>query len=167
MEGEAYFNVSSHKRRPFVVNTGNSNIVVLGTSFNVNAYEDESRVQVVLDKGEIVFKTDHNQYEILPGQKIEYDKTIGTTTIHNLNNSSEASLWKEKIVHFNDTPLPEVLTILSRSYDVTFIVENSSALKYTYTLTTRHTTIEAIIEELEWIAPVRFHVKDNQVKVDM
>lgn len=167
LEGEAYFNVASNKRRPFVVTTGQSEVVVVGTSFNVSAYKDEPNVQVVLDEGEIIFKTRHNRYTIAPGQKIEYNKTIGTTTLTNLQNSKEASLWKNNILHFADSPLSEVLTILSRSYDVTYIIENSSALKYTYTLTTPRATIESIINDLEKISPVKFHLQGNQLTVDL
>ena len=167
LQGEAYFNISSNKRRPFIVNTGSSEIVVLGTSFNVNAYEDEKTVQVVLDEGAVAFETRHNKYEIVPGQKIEYDKTIGTITISNLKKSNEASLWKSNIVNLTNTSLTDVLNLLSRRYNVTFKLADTSVLKYTYTLTTRKTTIEDIIGELEKIAPVKFKKEDFYYSVGM
>lgn len=165
LQGEAYFIVSSNKSRPFIVNTGGANITVLGTSFNVSAYEDEKTVQVVLDEGEVVLDTHHNKYGIVPGQKIEYNKAIGTITISNLKKSTEASLWKSNIVHLSNTSLTDVLNMLSRRYNVIFKLANTTALKYTYTLTTRKTTIEDIISELEKISPVRFIKEDNYYTV--
>lgn len=160
LQGEAYFKVAANKQRPFIVNTGNSDIVVLGTSFNVNAYENEKAVQVVLDEGEIVFKTPRNEYDIVPSQMIEYDKSLGTITINNLKRPEEASLWKSNIIHFANTPLSDVLRMLNRKYNVDFKINDDLALKYTYTLTTYKSKIEDIIAELEKIAPVRF-IHDN------
>ena len=167
LRGEAYFNVTANKQRPFIVSAENSDIVVLGTSFNVNAYENEKTIEVVLDEGEVVFKALRNEYEIVPGQKIEYDKALGTIKISNLKRSDEASLWKNNVIHFSNTTLSEVLMTLSRRYDIEFIISNPSVLKYTFTLTTKQTTVENILFELGKIAPVKFHLNNNQVSVDL
>ena len=167
LDGEAYFNVSSNKRRPFIVETLKNKISVLGTSFNVDAYTTEDRIEVVLDEGKIVFDSGENSYIILPGQKITFKQSDGSTAIKNLKNSIKESSWKDNIIHFSNTPLDEVVKTLDRRYNVKFIINNPDALKYTYTLISKQTTIENILNELEKIAPVRFDIKEDQINVGL
>jgi|AGTN01.1.fsa_nt_gi Fe2+-dicitrate sensor, membrane component len=165
VDGEAYFNVASNKKRPFVVHAHTTEIEVLGTSFNVNAYGDNDKIQVVLDEGKVAFQTQQNSYSMRPGQKILYDKVTGRTTVQNLTNSSHASLWKNDFIYFYDTPLAEVMKILERKYNVKFDVHTPDALKYTYTLTTKQASIENVLQELQKITPVRFRIQDDIVNV--
>lgn len=167
LEGEAYFNISTNKKRPFVVETEKSSVAVLGTSFNVEAYNNDDEIEVVLDEGEIVFNTDVSKYTILPNQKITYNKVTGLTTIVNLKKTFEESIWKNNILHFSNTPLYDVVKTLNRRYDIRFVIENTDVFKYTYTLTSKQTTIENILLELEKIAPVKFVLKDNVVHANL
>lgn len=167
LEGEAYFNVSSNKRRPFIVETDNASVTVLGTSFNVNAYNNDDVVEVVLDEGEVVLEIDKRNYAILPGQKAIYNKVDGLTSIANLVKSTEESMWRNNILRFSNTPLHDVIKTLNRRYNVRFVIENPAALEYTYTLTSKQTTIEDILLELQKITPVKFVLKDNVVHVNL
>jgi ferric-dicitrate binding protein FerR (iron transport regulator) len=167
IDGEAYFNVTTNKRRPFVVHAHNTRTVVTGTSFNVNAYGDSEKIQVVLDEGKTSFQVLQNSFPMLPGQKIEYDKITGKTTLHNLVRPHNASLWKKRMVYFYDTPLSEVMRVLERRYDIEFHVQTSGALDYTYTLTTKQTSIDEILQELQKISPVKFDHKGNKVYVSL
>lgn len=167
LDGEAYFNVAPNKRRPFVVNTQNTRTTVTGTSFNVNAYSDSETIQVVLDEGKTSFQVQQSSFPMLPGQQIEYDKTTGRTTLHNLVRPSNASLWKKNVIYFYDTPLIEVIKVLERKYNVTFLVQSVDALNYSYTLTTKHPTIDGILQELQKIAPVTFNRREDKVYVSL
>jgi ferric-dicitrate binding protein FerR (iron transport regulator) len=167
LSGEAYFIVSPNKHRPFIVNTGSADVRVLGTSFNVKAYNDDEQIKVVLDEGKITFDTPTNRYKVAPGQQIVYDKTAGACTIQNLPQSSDISLWKYQITYLNDTPLSEVIRTLERKYDVSFHIKDPEALKYTYTLTTRQTSLEEILSELQKIAPVKFRKKGTEIEVSL
>ena len=167
VDGEAYFNVATNKRRPFVVHAHNTRTVVTGTSFNVNAYGDSEKIQVVLDEGKTSFQVAQNSFPMLPGQKIEYDKITGKTTLHNLVRPHNASLWKKHVVYFYDTPLSEVMRVLERKYDVEFHVQTSGALDYTYTLTTKQSSIDEILQELQKISPVKFNRKESIVYVSL
>jgi ferric-dicitrate binding protein FerR (iron transport regulator) len=167
LEGEAYFNVSSNKKRPFIVETDKTTITVLGTSFNVNAYGNDDLVEVVLDEGEVVLGVDKRNYAILPGQKAIYNKIDGLISIANLEKSLEESMWKNNVLHFSNTPLLDVIKTLNRRYNIRFVIENPEALEYTYTLTSKQTTIEDILLELEKITPVKFVLTDNIVHVNL
>jgi len=167
LDGEAYFNVASNNKRPFVVYAHNTRTVVTGTSFNVNAYGDSEKIQVVLDEGKTSFQVLQNSFPMLPGQKIEYDKVTGKTTLHNLVRPHNASLWKKHMVYFYDTPLSEVMKVLERKYDVEFHVQTPKALDYTYTLTTRQASIDDVLSELQKIAPVKFNREQNKIYISI
>ncbi len=167
VEGEAYFNVTPAKKRPFVVHAGNTSVKVLGTSFNIKAYSDEKKIQVVLDEGEIEFHTPFNSYTVLPGQQIIFDKIRGESVIRNLPTSTNFSLWKSNILYFQDTPLAEVLRILERRYDVSFQIKDEKALRYSYTIITHQMAIADILAELEKISPVKFTFQKDAILVSL
>lgn len=155
LQGEAYFNVASGKR-PFIVETGNVNVRVLGTSFNINSYDSDKTIRVVLDEGRVLFNSPTNRYQLSPGQQLIYDKAKGSFLLQNLSRSSNLSLWKNNILYLRDTPLEEVLQILERNHNVSFFVKDPSVFKYSYTITTEEKRLENILEELQKIAPVKF-----------
>lgn len=165
VDGEAYFNVSPAKKRPFIVHAGNTSVKVLGTSFNVKAYNNEEKIEVVLDEGKIEFRTSGNRYSLSPGQLVVYHKTNGESVVWNLSKSTNLSLWKNNIIYFHDTPLTEVLRMLERRYGVSFEVKDQKALEYSYTITTHQTTITDILSELQKIAPVKFTSRGSRVEV--
>lgn len=167
LEGEAYFNVASNSKRPFIVNTGNTNVKVLGTSFNVKSYKSDDEIQVVLDNGHIEFNTPIESYNIRPGQQIIYNKLNGAHLVKNLSKSSNISLWKENVIYMNDMPLSEVLLLLERKFDVSFTINNPEALKYSYTLTTRQFVVDSVLRELQKIAPVIFNNEEGEIKVEL
>lgn len=167
LEGEAYFKVNSNKHYPFVVQAGDTKINVLGTSFNVNAYDDAEFISVVLDEGKVVFDTPVNKLGLYPGQQLIYNKESGKTSIQNLSKSTNYSLWKDRILYLNDTSLSEVVSLLERRYNVEFIVKDANALLYTYTIITRQETVEGVLNELQKISPVKFTIHDKQIIVTL
>lgn len=167
LDGEAYFNVTTNSKRPFIVNAQNTSVRVLGTSFNVNAYSESEFIKVVLDEGKTSFHVQSSSYSMTPGQLLEYNKTTGRTILSNLSKPSSASLWKNNMIYFYDTPLAEVLKVLERKYDVKFHLQATGALEYSYTITTKHTDIQSILAELQKIAPVRFDQKEKNIFVTL
>lgn len=167
LTGEAYFKVAPDKKRPFVVHAQNTTVRVLGTSFNLSAYENDKTVRVILDEGSILFGTSLNRHQLVPGQQLVYDKTSGGHLIQTLPKSQQFSLWREGILCFYDTPLPEVLKILERRYDVAFSVKDATVLTYSFTLTTRETDMKNILSELQKIAPLKFTSHKNNVEVSL
>src|SRR5690554_3245391 len=167
LDGEAYFNVATNSKRPFIVNAHNTSIKVTGTSFNVNAYSESEIIKVVLDEGKTSFQVQSNIYSMSPGQQLEYNRTTGRTLLYNLSKPSNASLWKSNMLYLYDTPLAEVIKMLERKYDVQFHLQAPDALNYTYTLTTKHSGTESILAELQKIAPVRFEYKGENVFVTL
>ncbi|NLY24566.1 MAG: DUF4974 domain-containing protein [Bacteroidales bacterium] len=88
-------------------------------------------------------------------------------TLQNLMHPSNLSLWKNNMLYFYDTPLAEVISVLERRYNVEFNLLTPDALTYSYTLTTRHQSLDSVLLEMQKIAPVRFTLKENRVEVSL
>lgn len=121
LQGEAFFKVSKDKSNPFIVETNNSNIKVLGTSFNVKAYPDEKIEETVLVEGSVSLKQGKTIFgkDILlkPEQRVVVDGTDNSYTISKINVRDYTS-WIEGVFVFNDEPLPSVLMRISRFYNL-------------------------------------------------
>ncbi|MDO5523447.1 MAG: FecR family protein [Bacteroidia bacterium] len=165
LEGEAYFQVSSNKKRPFIVNTGETSVKVLGTSFNVNAYKDNKEIRVVLDEGKIVFAARDNEYKLNPGQKFIYNTENKQLYLVNVRGPDEESMWKSNYIRLSDTPLEETLRILDRKFDIPFKVVDKKALAYSFNLLSEDKSLSYILNELEKIAPVKFTEINDTVNV--
>lgn len=165
LEGEAYFQVAANKKRPFVINTGETSVKVLGTSFNVNAYKDNREIRVVLDEGEIIFAVRNNEYKLNPGQKFIYDTENKQLYLVNVRDSGEESLWKSNYIRLDDTPLEETLKVLDRKFDIPFKVLDKQALAYSFNLLTEDKSLNYILNELEKIAPIKFIEANDTVNV--
>ena len=130
LDGEAFFNIESNNLRPFIVEINkNAEIQVLGTQFNVSAYEDSDDIDITLINGCIQFSDELNQ---------------------NL-------LWMENILLFRDAPLMDVLSTLERNYNVTFHISNEAVKSYSYSLKAKSDEpIERILEDMENISNISF-----------
>jgi hypothetical protein len=120
LQGEAFFKVSKDKSKPFIVETNNSSIKVLGTSFNVKAYPDEKIEETVLAEGSISF----NPGKTVLGKDIllkpEQRVVIGADHSYSISkvNAHDYTSWIEGLFVFNDEPLPSVLKRISRFYNL-------------------------------------------------
>ena len=166
LEGEAYFVVAKNKNRPFIVNLSGPAIHVLGTSFNVQDYPENKDIVVCLDEGNInLTLPTEKKYPVQPGERLVYNKDNQQCTISKMNDMQRPSMWKQNVIVFKDTPLPEVIKILNRWYNVEFKVEDENVLKYVYTLTSDNTLLEKVLMDLEKIAPVKFEYNEDKKEV--
>ena len=166
LEGEAYFVVAKNKNRPFIVNLNGPAIHVLGTSFNVQDYPENKDIVVCLDDGNInLTLPTEKKYPVQPGERLVYNKENKQCTISKMSDMQRLSMWKQNVIVFKDTPLPEVIKILNRWYNVEFKVEDENVLKYVYTLTSDNTLLEKVLMDLEKIAPVKFEYNEDKKEV--
>ena len=167
LEGEAYFEVTHNPRRPFIVEFEGGEIRVLGTSFNVKAYRSDNIVAVTLDEGRVVLDDSRGgHFELAPSEQLLYDRRSGTGKIVHGADAMRYSIWKDDVISFRDTPLAEVLEILSRWYDVRFEMTQNPSQPISYTFTTDNTLLDNVLREMEMISPVRFERNKSEIKVN-
>jgi transmembrane sensor len=118
LEGEGYFSVKKDADNPFLVNTANLNIKVLGTEFNLKAYPDEEDVSVTLVSGSLQVKNEESAEMINPGQKLLYKKDDHILTVENLTDLAPETEWIDGRLVFRNTSLNELEKKLERWFDV-------------------------------------------------
>lgn len=120
INGEAYFEVTQNKEKPFIVDIdGRSSVEVLGTSFNVNSYADESSIKTTLVEGSVKVVNGNQSAILKPGQQANQSvQTLGSIQIINNANIDQALAWKNGLFSFNDADLRSVMRQLERWYDI-------------------------------------------------
>lgn len=117
LSGEAYFDVAKDKKRPFRVGTAEQVLEVLGTQFNITAYDNELATKTTLVEGNVkVTNLKVGADNMLkPGQQ---SIVIGGDTKIKEVSTEQFSAWKDGFFSFDSTPFPEVLEQLARWYDI-------------------------------------------------
>lgn len=165
LSGEAFFEVTPNARRPFIVETNGIRVKVVGTSFNVRAYDNEQTVDVVLKEGKVQFSHDGKSVMMAPGQKLVYNKfTEKIQSIGQVEMKNEM-LWLDRVICFRDAPLSEVVPTLERWYDVRFSVMDASAYECNFSLQTSNIPLSELLQEMEKISPLSFEMDGKTVRV--
>ena len=121
VEGEAYLEVAHDSERPFYVKTQTMNVRVLGTRFNVCAYREDNRQQVVLVNGKVEVETHDQQNQILtPNELFDYDKQQSKVSVTKVDTNDYIS-WKEGYYQFSRQELSVLFKRLSRYYAVPIV----------------------------------------------
>lgn len=128
IKGEAYFEVAKNANMPFIVKSGDAEVQVLGTHFNVNAYDDESFIKITLQEGAIkVFASSTRTSQLLStGEQAQVNKKGEIGLIKNADVDA-AVAWKNGFFDFNNADLTTVMRQLVRWYDVEVVYEGSVA----------------------------------------
>src|SRR5579862_7334036 len=113
--GEAYFEVARDKTKPFTVSNGNTQVQVLGTHFNINAYQDEKDIKVTLLEGSVKVSTDNSTKIIRPGEQAIVTSAI---EIENKTDIVKVMAWKNGMFRFSNTNIEEIMRQAARWYDV-------------------------------------------------
>ena len=171
LAGEAYFEVTPDKERRFVVNTPHrSQIEVYGTSFNVEAYATDNHISTTLVEGKVGFlfkeRNGGSQKIVLsPMHKLVYKPMSGETQIYQTNCESETA-WKEGTIIFNNTPMNEVLNILSKRFNVEFVVRNKRLQDYSFTSSFTTQRLDRILEFFKRSSQIHWRYLDSDEVTD-
>jgi transmembrane sensor len=163
LSGEAYFEVSKDKKRPFYVNTDRQGLKVLGTHFNINAFRDEPATRTTLFEGSVKIIPEYKNVAnaafrdivLSPGQQ----SVVGRTITVSKANVEEAISWKNGMFQFNDTELSSVMRQASRWYDVDVVYEGGiPAVKFSGEVS-RNVNASAFLNMLKYL-DVKFSIEN-------
>ena len=175
--GEAYFEVATSTKEgnklPFIVklnsaNKGQSTIEVLGTHFNVNAYEDETVVKTTLLEGKVKVLAPENSGKqssaiLMPGQQAGISQNKKISVIDNAD-TEEAVAWKNGRFQFKSADLNSILRQISRWYDVDIVYKDKVDLHFTGQLT-RNDNASKVFEKLKLTGEVNFEIDGKNIIV--
>lgn len=149
MSGEIYFKVKKDTK-PFIVSLPhNSQIEVLGTSFNVDAYKQRPMITTTLVEGKINFssksKEDSQNVILRCNKRLIYNSNTHTISVNKTSCRSETA-WTNGQIILESTPFEEVLYILEKRYNVSFVVKDKSLYRNVFTGTFYNQNIEEILD---------------------
>lgn len=171
LTGEAYFEVKHDPDNPFIVETGELDIVATGTEFNVMAFPEADRVEITLASGKVLLKKNRSGgssktvLEMIPNEHAVYDSKTNKL-VYGYENIDKYILWKEGRIVFQNDPLDRVAESLSRFYNVEIVVEDSILSDYTYTATFVDETLPQVMELLELATPIEYSITSRKKKDD-
>ena len=147
LKGEAWFEVTHDKSRPFIITAGKVKVRVLGTSFYVNTGSGNGKMEVILASGQVAIYYDNNETEkviLEPGEKA--DISINNQIISKeINDDPNYLAWKTKRLVFENTSLGEVTGMLCKVYCVKIKITNPELSQCRLTATFDNQTIGSVL----------------------
>lgn len=165
LAGEAYFEVTKDPHKPFIVKTTGMNVEVLGTSFNVNAYDDTENILTTLAEGSIKISATASQDTRLlrPDEQASTDPKSGRTEIRKVDASLYTD-WKNGRLNFSDDRLEDIMTVLTRWYSAEVTYGNPSVkdVRFSGSLN-RYGDIRQILDIISSTGKVKINIKGNRI----
>ncbi len=150
--GEAFFDVSSsenHNGSEFIVITKSQKISVLGTKFNIRAYNDDKFITTTLLEGKVEVENGQNKKVLNPNQQSRVDDLSRNIKISDVDVSYEIS-WINGLFSFNEASLENIMKVLSRWYDLNFVFTSAHQKEYLFSgILERTKSIEDILLLIE------------------
>jgi len=170
LEGEGYFEVAHNPNQPFVVNTGEIAIKVLGTRFNLSAYKTDKLTETVLLEGKVTisertaFGFLKSETILAPNQKASYNRNDRSITIKTEPDLDFAIAWTEGLFKFSQQSMNDVLTKLQRYYNVKFVFDSElhTAVLITGKLDLKD-SVESVMIALADVADIQYRIDGDKI----
>lgn len=193
LDGEAFFKVVRNKKRPFIVHTSAIDIKVLGTSFNVKAYENDKTIETTLINGsvEVLNKKDPGESKILlkpkekliytkenlaepapssEATKVEKDKKSAAVLVKPLpsgiaDSAFAETSWVHNRLIFDGDDFVDLATKMERWFNVQIVFKNQAVANYRLRGAFEKETIEEALEGLQLIVPFKYKINGRMVEI--
>ncbi len=167
LEGEAYFDVTKDKKRPFIVNAENVDIKVLGTQFNVSAYKSDGKIAATLVEGSVnVYENSNPDTNILlsPSYQAAFTKENGTLTKQKVDTRIYTS-WLENRLIIDNLSFEQILNKLERAHNVSIINKLESIKDEVYKGEFENENIETILNTISSSTPFNYTIENNIITI--
>ena len=163
LRGEAYFEVAEDKKKPFKVSVGDMQVEVLGTHFDVMAYEDESAINTTLLAGAVRVTKGSASRVLEVGQEASMDRSSESLRVNEVD-VEEAVAWKHGFFQFDGVSIETVMRQLARWYDVDVEYEGRTDKHFRGTIS-RSENVSAVFKMLELTGAVHFSMEGKKIIV--
>lgn len=164
LEGEAYFEVTKDKSKPFIVKTfSGMEVEVLGTKFNVDAYKENEKIKTTLISGKVRVSKDKESSILKPNQQAIYER-ISNKIVKKEVEAYRYIAWKDGKFLFENERLEDIMIKLSRWYDVEVFFMNQEVMDFHFTGDMeRYGDISTILRMIEKSTNIKFRIKNNTI----
>ncbi len=188
LEGEAFFDIVKDLARPFIIHTSKMDVKVLGTRFNVKAYEQDKTLETSLINGSVEIRLKNaplKKYTLKPNQKLvlggDEPANLTTTAAERTQEEDKVELkeltylegstadvessWTRNILSFEDEPFLEVSKKMERWYDVTFEFKNKRWENEFLRGSFEKESLEQAMTALKFTTGFNFSIKDKIISI--
>jgi ferric-dicitrate binding protein FerR (iron transport regulator) len=168
LSGEAYFDVTKNETLPLVVDCNGLKVKVLGTRFNVNAYESGEKAEVVLEEGTVELLNANSTigfYRMKPGERVNVNLETNQYAAGMVNTARYTS-WREGIINIYNLSIEDLVKRLEKRYNQQFeLAPEVKDLRYTFTI--ENEPLEDVLKLMERITPVKVEQTDETIKIEL
>ncbi|MBV8252059.1 MAG: DUF4974 domain-containing protein [Chitinophaga sp.] len=166
MSGEVYFEIAPKAAQPFIVKKTNdgAEIQVLGTHFNVNAFDDEKEMKVTLLEGAVRVKNSGSSKVLTAGQQAVVSSN-GDIRLQPDADTEEVMAWKNGLFNFNSLELQEVMRQVSRWYDVEVVYQGNQSNRHFTGIVSRNKDISEVCKLMQ-LAGIQFKITGKTIVVE-
>ena len=171
LTGEAFFKVSKDIEHPFIVESNDLNIRVLGTSFNVSSYSENKNISTVLVEGAVRLYGKDELYSeeksklLQPGKKAEWDKENQKITIQKVNTSFYTS-WIDGTLVIEKLRFPEIIKRLERHYNIKIKNNNKELDNQVFTATFQVENIQEVLESFKANYSFKYIIEKDTITIN-
>lgn len=167
LEGEGFFDVTSNKDKPFIVNSQNINIKVLGTRFNVSSYANDNAIATTLVEGAVnIYQAGDTEHvlKLQPSYQATFNKADKSLKKEKVDTYLHTG-WMLKKLYINNLKFSEILKRLERSHNVTFINKYPELDKEVFNGEFENEPLEAILKTITLSTPFAYTVEQNTITI--
>jgi ferric-dicitrate binding protein FerR (iron transport regulator) len=163
--GEAYFEVVSDSDKPFKIYSANAVVKVLGTKFNVRAWEETGRVEVAIVEGMVSFgshETPEKNVILNKGFASSLSEANELTTSEKVDVNNILS-WMKGEMSFDDNRFSEILSQVERWYDIKFSLRDSTIINERLSVTIHKNSLSDVLEVLSTLTDTEYLINDKVI----
>ena len=168
LEGEAYFDIAKNTEKPFIVNAAEIDIEVLGTRFNVSAYDDENGIKTTLEEGTVkVFHekdTSVTAHILKPNQQAVWNAKDNSHEKYDVD-VEEFLAWRNGILVFKKLPFAAIQKTLERHYNIQINNSNTTLQNRRFTARLEGKSVEQVMTYLNNIVAFEYEIKDREIMI--
>ena len=168
LNGQAYFNISRQEKHPFIVETEDMDIEVLGTRFVVKNYPQDDLIETALVEGSIKVyfpKASIRPMTLNPTEQVVYSRATKKAEVYKQDDSSIYHIWAQNKLLLRNCELTDVLKKLGAWYNEKIVYDNFSQDSVYVTLTVRNEPLTEILQTLKTISPINFYFTNDTVYI--
>lgn len=161
--GEAYFQVARNEKQPFIVQTEQFDVKVLGTTFNIKAYKEDETQAVSVESGKVQVDMPEAMIRLIANEEMNYNINAGEYRKHKEEES--VAVWRKGHFRFNQTPIMDVARELERAYNCKISIKEGQSFDNLITGEHSNENLENILKTIQYATGIKYNYDKNTNKI--
>jgi len=172
LQGEAFFQVSKDKTRPFIIKTGKIDTRVVGTSFNINAYANENLVSIAVATGKVQVEKEDAGGKTVIGKDLIHNHLLvydlkKDTYRQILADADAFSAWKTNKLVFSQASIAQIARVLERTYNIPVVLTGKPRKAGLYTVTFDNYPLQKVLSLLANLSGITYAQNNQQLIINI